>query len=669
MPTDIQNIPGTPRIRATVRPETIDKESRSVDVVFATDNEVLMYDWSIGRFKEILVCDDSAGDLSRLNNGAPVTDTHDTYSVRTMLGVTANARFEGGKGYATLRFSKRKDVEDVWNDIVDGIITGVSVGYLPLEYQEINNVENTIPTLRCTRWEATEIAMAPVQADKDCLVRSASKEPVQDRQVKIIRKTNNNNSMSDNKNGNNPEQQRSVEPNTDDVNGKDQNTKDKTPSQMTEGETRAAKEAAVAERARISDINKAVRAAKLDAAFGQKLIEDGTPIEQARKLIIDKMAEDNAVTPALQSGARVTRDGEDKRREVISTALSLRSGMISEKDVKPEVASEARQYRSLTLLELAKESLTRAGIDFSGLDKMGIAQRAITSSSSDFPVLLGGVVHQTLLTNYQAVADTWRNFCSVGSVSDFRPYKRLRMGSFSRLDKVQENGEFKNKKIPDAEYNSIEAESYGNIINVSRKMIVNDDLAAFTRLAQMLGRAAARSIEIDVYQLLSDNPALDDGIALFHASHGNVVTGAAPTAVIFDGMRIKMAQQKDPSGNEFLDLRPSVGLFPITLGSTARVINDALYDPDTANKLQKPNLAKGIFNNIIDSARITGTEYYAFAAPAEEPVIEVSFLDGNQTPFLETQMGFEVDGMSWKVRHDYAVGAVGFRGAVKNPGA
>lgn len=243
------------------------------------------------------------------------------------------------------------------------------------------------------------------------------------------------------------------------------------------------------------------------------------------------------------------------------------------------------------------------------------------------------------------------------------------MGSFSRLDKVKENGEFKNKKIPDAEFESIQAETYGNIINVSRQMIVNDDLAAFSKLATMLGRAAARSIEIDVYALLASNPVLEDGVTLFHADHGNLVTGAAMTAIGFDLMRQKMATQKDPSGNDFLDLRPAVLLTGITQGSTARVINDSLYDPDAANKLQKPNLAKGIFNNIIDTARIPGNEYYAFAAPAEEPVIEVSFLDGNQTPFLETQMGFEVDGMSWKVRHDYAVGAVGFRGVVKNPGA
>jgi hypothetical protein len=673
MPTVIENIQGSAQIRAAFQPKSINTEERTVDVIFATENEVLMYDWSIGRFKEILVCEDGAGDLSRLNNGAPLCDTHLTYSVRTVLGVVVvgSARFEKGQGIATIRFSKRDDVTGVWNDVVDGILTGISVSYIPIQYEEINNVENTIPTLRATKWEATEISLAPVQADKGCLVRSSSpKEGQQERQVKLIRNSNNNIMSKPITGTETSAESRAAAPVVPPVVAQTETPATEIPSvQLTEAESRAAQKGAAEERVRASEITKATRAAKLDVAFGQKLIDDGTSLEAARKLIIDKMAENETAAPALQSGARVGKDTEDKRRESLTAALSLRSGTVQEKDLKAEVVAGARQYRSLSLLEIAKDCLTRAGIDFSLMDKMEMAQRAFTSSTSDFPVLLGGVIHQTLLSNYQAVADTWRNFCSIGSVSDFRPYKRLRMGSFSRLDKVKENGEFKNKKIPDAEFESIQAETYGNIINVSRQMIVNDDLAAFSKLATMLGRAAARSIEIDVYALLASNPTLEDGVTLFHADHGNLVTGAAMTAIVFDSMRQKMARQMDPSGNDFLDLRPSILLTGITQGSTARVINDSLYDPDAANKLQRPNLAKGIFSNIIDTARIAGNEYYAFAAPAEEPVIEVSFLDGNQTPFLETQMGFEVDGMSWKVRHDYAVGAVGFRGVVKNPGA
>src|SRR5581483_1863423 len=98
-----------------------------------------------------------------------------------------------------------------------------------------------------------------------------------------------------------------------------------------------------------------------------------------------------------------------------------------------------------------------------------------------------------------------------------------------------ENGEFKNKAIQDAEKATITASTKGNIINVSRQMIVNDDLNAFSRLPMMLGRAAALSIETDVYALLGQNsglgPTQSDTHPLFYdATRSNVSTGAALSA-------------------------------------------------------------------------------------------------------------------------------------------
>jgi hypothetical protein len=104
---------------------------------------------------------------------------------------------------------------------------------------------------------------------------------------------------------------------------------------------------------------------------------------------------------------------------------------------------------------------------------------------------------------------------ATGTVSDFRAHNRYRMGSFGALDALNENGEFKNKAISDAEKATITAATKGNIINVSRQMIVNDDMGAFFALPAMLGRAAALSVEVDVYALLAQNaglgPTLSDG--------------------------------------------------------------------------------------------------------------------------------------------------------------
>jgi hypothetical protein len=70
----------------------------------------------------------------------------------------------------------------------------------------------------------------------------------------------------------------------------------------------------------------------------------------------------------------------------------------------------------------------------------------------------------------------------------------------------------------------------------------------------------------------------------------------------------------------------------------------------------------------VDTPRLAGTRRYLFADPTEAPVVEVASLDGAQEPFLEQQEGFDVDGSRWKVRLDYGVAAVDFRGAVTNAG-
>ena len=88
-----------------------------------------------------------------------------------------------------------------------------------------------------------------------------------------------------------------------------------------------------------------------------------------------------------------------------------------------------------------------------------------------------------------------------------------------------------------------------------------------------------------------------------------------------------------------------------------------------ANKLQKPNIVNGLFRDIVDTPRMTGNRRYLFADPSEAPVLEVAFLDGNQNPYLELQNGFDVDGARYKVRLDYGVAAVDYRGAVTNAGA
>lgn len=410
----------------------------------------------------------------------------------------------------------------------------------------------------------------------------------------------------------------------------------------------------------------------VQALKDEVLADTSLTVEQASARLLAEIGKNNAPANPQNAFARVqtVADETDKQREAVVSAMLARAGVAQ--DAKARSALASNPFRGHKLLDVARASLARIGRSTDGMTQMDIVAAAFTQGGSDFPVLLENTMHKALLAAYATAALTWNRFCATGSVSDFRAHNRYRLGSFGNLDSINELGEYINKSIPDGEKSSIQAGTKGNIINISRQAVINDDLGAFVGLSDMLGRAAARTIEADVYALLALNgglgPVMADGKTLFHADHGNVGTGAAISVASIDADRVLMAGQKDISGNDYLDLRPSVLLVPTGLGGTARVINGAQYDPDTANKMQRPNMVNGLYADIVDTPRLSGTRRYSFADATTAPVLEVAFLDGNQQPFLEVKDGFDVDGARYKVRLDYGVGAVDFRGAVTNAG-
>lgn len=399
-----------------------------------------------------------------------------------------------------------------------------------------------------------------------------------------------------------------------------------------------------------------------------KAADSNVTVDEARAQVLAALSKDAA--PIAGSYVSVTDNSSDIRA-ASTTALMARAA-VRGADSKVIVADRSNPFRGMSMMDMAHDSLARAGVNTKGMDKRAVVSAAFTQSTSDFPILLESVLHKTLQAAYATAPDTWSRFCKIGSVSDFRAHPRYRVGSLGNLSTVLENDEYDTQGIPDGEKSSITALTKGNIINVSRQMIINDDLDAFIGLAAAQGRAARRTIEAMVYALLAENgglgPLLADGLTLFHATHGNIGTGAAISMTSIDADRVKMASQKDVGGNDFLDLRPSSLLLPIGLGGAARTINDAQYDPDTANKLQRPNMVRGLFRDVVDTPRLSGTRQYMFADPMEAPVIEVAFLDGVQEPFLESEQGFTSDGTLFKVRLDVAVGAIDYRGAVTNAG-
>jgi ATP-dependent Clp endopeptidase proteolytic subunit ClpP len=439
--------------------------------------------------------------------------------------------------------------------------------------------------------------------------------------------------------------------------------------------------AVAGERTRTSGIRALGKKHGMDDSFIDDLISGDTTLDTAREKILDKLAEAGDAANIGHSGPiTVTKDARDKYMEGAANWIMVKAGVagLVEKAAKAKgetLKIDPGEFRGVSMVDLARESLQMSGVRLQSRAPKQImgaaftARNAITQGTGDFGVLLENTLHKIVQASYLTTPDKWSRFCGKTTVTDFRDHNLYRRGTFGVLDTVDENGEFKQKPIPDGAREKLRAGTKGNIIALSRQAMINDDLGVFADLATDLGRAAKLTIEVDVFAYINSNPNTGDNQPFFSAAHGNLKTpGALPTVAEVDAMRQLMASQKDVSGNEFLEIDPSIWLGPLSLGGTVRITNGSQYDPDTANKLQRVNIAQGIFEDIVDTARLTGTPWYTFADPSVAPAIVVGFLDGVEEPFLDSEEGWRIDGTEWKVRIDYGVAGINPASAAKNAG-
>lgn len=640
--------------------QVLDADNRMVRVSFSSETPYKRVSWFDDPWIEVLGHKAEEVDLARLTSkAAPVLYGHNPYARAAHVGVVENGWLQDGRGYADIRFSKRDDVADLWRDVTDGIVRNISVGYNILERVLTKKSDKLPSEYRVTRWIPMEISFVAIPADATVGVGRSDDTPEKHFIITDLR-----------------EQEIDMPRAADDaatqaepVAGAAAAAPTPAPAAATVDEKAVREAATTAERKRVADINDAVTRSKAPAEIATKAIAEGLTVEQVRAQVIDHFASrDVHHNPRIDA----VEDGADKYRAGAEVWLLYRCREPGA-DGK-QIAIGNSEFRGLSLVDLAVRALAVAGVSTRGLSRMEIVGRAITHTTSDFPVVLQNVMHKTLLGSYTATPNVWPRFCARGNLSDFRPHYRYRMGSFNDLADVTEANEFQDGTLPDAERESITAKTKGRILNLSRQMIINDDMGAFTGVSRLMGRAAARTVEKDVFAMIllgaGLGPVLSDGQTVFHATHNNIAAvAAAPSVLSFDAARVQMASQTDVGGLEIIDVRPSLWLGPLSLEGAAKVVNDSQYDPDANNKLQRPNISRGLFSDIVGTPRLTGTRWYAFANPGEEPCYEVGFLDGQETPVLDQQEGFRVDGMSWKVRLDYGVAAVGFRGGVTNAGA
>ena len=572
---------------------TYNLERHTVDAVFSTGAEVARYDFE-GPYRERLSMSPESVNLTDFVNG-PLLDSHDRWSVRSILGIVESASVGDGRGVARLRFGKRASDDGIEADVASGILRSVSVGYRVQEYKT-EKASDGSRVKTAVRWSPVELSLVSLPADKGAKIRS----------------------------GGNMEE--TLE----------------------------------------SQIRATGGLLGITGNFIDGLIaRDGMTLENARGELLKHVRE---AAPRIDSRTtiEVTRDETDGFIERAANAIAHR--------VCPAIKlrDDARPLYGRRLSDIAREMLRQRGLNSLGSDGEIIDRAIGLHTTSDYSNFLAELFNKQLLEQYALAPSGLKLLSRRGTVNDFRQKHIFRDSPMGKLQKVNENGEFKRVDKPDVKPESYSIATYAAVFGISRQALVNDDLSVFSDIASELSMQSVEFENAQLCALLISNPVMADGNALFSAAHGNLAgTGGAIGDTTLTAARLAMRTTVNQNGQP-IAVNPKYLLCAATQETVAEKGLAAIYPATTANA----NVFTGALALVIDprlDAAAQTLPWYIFGDPALVPVLEYSYLSGNEGPHVETRTGFaqgsDIDGTEVLCRLDFGCGAISTVGGFKNPGA
>jgi len=331
-------------------------------------------------------------------------------------------------------------------------------------------------------------------------------------------------------------------------------------------------------------------------------------------------------------------------------------------------------------------------------------RRSLRAEGSTFqlPGILSNVVNKYLYEGFWMVDDSWTKVSTKRPAPDFKPVPGFRIFGNLTFEKIGKNGEIPHGDVGELVYVN-NAETYAKAIVTTRQDIRNDDLSALSRIPQLIGMGAAYALNHKVWSVFLAGKD-SQGNTVFSAGNNNYVNGSttannitqatsALTTVSLAYARQLFRQQTKPDG-EPLGFPPATLMVPPALETMAEQIYKStelrqvlsLATNATAVNysqfLETPatNIFKGQFEPVVNPyisasdapTGSTGSDsaWYLFANPAQLGLIEIVFLDGQQTPTVESsEADFDVLGLAHRGFFDFGVKLMEYRAAVKASGS
>ena len=441
---------------------------------------------------------------------------------------------------------------------------------------------------------------------------------------------------------------------------------------------------------------------KIERSFADQLCDDGIDINTAREKVLTRMA----TKPAGQSSERVavTESADDKVFAAARDGLIMRTfRTASLRGVAvPKPAAGHEDFMNMKLSRMAEMYAEKMGCDVRRMAPKDIAlvamghpgsmnrfriQRDAYHTTGSFSNLLLDAANKTLLAGYEEAPYTWEMWArNAGTTADFKNLNRIRFSEMGTPEMVPEGNTYPDAAMSDAK-ETYKINKYGNMFTITWETVVNDDLDAISRIPAMQGAACRRLQNQAVYGVLTANAAMADTGLLFNATaqttaggHANLATGAgAPSVTTLNTAYISMMTKKGLRSDVILNIQPAFLIVPAAISATALQLLGSIADPSVGGSAAGNSNTKNIYGPngdrplkvivepLLDAN--SSTAWYLAANNSQVDTVEITFLEGEQSPVLENEWDFDKDVYKYKVRQTFGVAPIDYRGLYKHAGA
>ena len=430
------------------------------------------------------------------------------------------------------------------------------------------------------------------------------------------------------------------------------------------------------ERKRVAEITGLCREFNIDNARADEFINNGTPVDAVRKAILEQLRADNQPIATRGTGeVSVTADEQDKFRAAAADALVMRGGITIEKP-----AEGARDLMGMSLRDMGIEALRDSGmvnLNRKSSDELyALLSRQFFNPTAAFPSILDQAINKAYVEGHRQAPVTFDIWTTKGTLKDFKTTENNYLaGPAGEFLEVPEGGEIKHDLPIDEKLPSRRLKTYGKQFTMTRQAFINDDIDFLSTIPARYAAAARKTINKQVYDVLTKNYAVYDGKPLFGADHKNsLVTGTGVTQQAVQKMFMALQMQKDQFGQAII-VRPTYIVVPVGYAFDMYTI----FDSPTINTTSNTQAANPLYRyssqiQIVEDATLNAlvgedaAPWYVVGDKTDCNNIQVDYLNGQEIPTIRRMETPGQLGFVWDIYLDWGVSVMDYRGIVRNPG-